>query len=1034
MIALAVTTNVSMAAPDAPDAPLGASTLGDYVWYDADADGIKDPSETGINGVIVNLYIDANQNGVIDAGDTLTQTMTTINEPASIAAGLSDGDDTATGEAGYYDFQITADGMSYIVEIDATNFATTGTLANYIYTGDIAGLAYSGPVPRPVAFAVGQLVVDYNNADFGFVLADLGDLPDGYGTTIQTNNPITGLVEISTTAPSAAVHVITNTLYLGSLVDAESNGQPSVGADGDDTDNNSDGAGTGVGSTDDEDGVVFMGPLMANATVAVSMTANVSTANAYYGAWIDFDGNGSFSASEFYTGTLNNGVTTFNVTAPAVVSDTVYARFRVSANASEVHDLADSTGLAYSGEVEDYVLMSLGNQVWLDDGNGGATSANIDNGILDAGESGIDNVTVQLYQNGQTAGTDTPIATTTTSGGGFYNFTGLTPGDYFVHIPAAEFQASGDLDQHASSSDLTAGIGNDPDTDADDNDDNGVDPGTIAQYDTNGLSTHVVTLAPNTEPGSGVDGTGTNSNYTVDFGIVPLGSIGDTIWGDIDVSGNSTMTVGDLPLQGVVVTLTYPSGAQITATTNVSGMYLFDDLPLGTYTVTVDTSTLPAGYITTPTYDPNGGYDSTSTTTLTVGTPNVLTQDFSYPLAPGINIIKTAGNAADGALYYEIGTNVTVTYTYLISNTGGTYLTNIVITDDMGTPTNTGDDTVLTSASTGCSGLAGPLAPNASTTCTLAVPNISTAVITNTAVTTGNPTDSGGTDLPGVPDPTDNDDALVVINNPSLDLSKTLNTPEAVRTGDPISFTIQVTNTGDITITVLPISDTFNTAYMTYVSATVTQDNITGGVISWTDVTVALGDLAPSGTVSFDVYFTALADTTNITPAELTCTNTGQTCNRAETYSVLADPDGPGGVDPVSVPDDSDQDDVQIINPTSVNLADQSVTTTEEGMMLAWTSVTEVDMVGFNILRQDGSNAPVQINSELIIAENAGQPNGAEYAYLDAGMSDDQQYTYLLEIVMADGRTETSVLDTVGAEQTATSNAGMMIFLPAITR
>jgi len=52
------------------------ATLGDFIWEDANADGIQDPSEPGITGVVVNLYLD-NGDGVFDPGtDTLVDTQT----------------------------------------------------------------------------------------------------------------------------------------------------------------------------------------------------------------------------------------------------------------------------------------------------------------------------------------------------------------------------------------------------------------------------------------------------------------------------------------------------------------------------------------------------------------------------------------------------------------------------------------------------------------------------------------------------------------------------------------------------------------------------------------------------------------------------------------------------------------------------------------------------------------------------------------------------------------------------------------------
>ncbi|MFH1755804.1 MAG: SdrD B-like domain-containing protein, partial [Candidatus Latescibacterota bacterium] len=62
---------------------------------------------------------------------------------------------------------------------------------------------------------------------------------------------------------------------------------------------------------------------------------------------------------------------------------------------------------------------SLGDFVW-DDLN--------EDGIQDESEPGIAGVTVDLFECGQT----TPIATTTTSANGYYLFSDLAPGDYFV--------------------------------------------------------------------------------------------------------------------------------------------------------------------------------------------------------------------------------------------------------------------------------------------------------------------------------------------------------------------------------------------------------------------------------------------------------------------------------------------------------------------------------------------------------------------------------------------------------------------------
>jgi hypothetical protein len=76
--------------------------IGDYVWHDADHDGIQDATESGIQGVTLLLYADADADGVIDAGqDNLIRT-------------------TTTDANGYYFFG----GLpfsSFIIKVDSTN-------------------------------------------------------------------------------------------------------------------------------------------------------------------------------------------------------------------------------------------------------------------------------------------------------------------------------------------------------------------------------------------------------------------------------------------------------------------------------------------------------------------------------------------------------------------------------------------------------------------------------------------------------------------------------------------------------------------------------------------------------------------------------------------------------------------------------------------------------------------------------------------------------------------------------------------------
>ena len=119
-----------------------------------------------------------------------------------------------------------------------------------------------------------------------------------------------------------------------------------------------------------------------------------------------------------------------------------------------------------------------------------------------------------------------------------------------------------------------------------------------------------------------------------------------------------------------------------------------------------------------------------------------LTRDAGYVFddsAASIAIVKTASETA-------IGKGESVTYTYVVSNTGSTYLKDIAVTDDQ----------------IGAIGTIDLLAPGASQTLT------ATAVLVkdteNVGTATGTPADSDGTPIPGAKDVDDKDTATVSVN------------------------------------------------------------------------------------------------------------------------------------------------------------------------------------------------------------------------------------------------------------------------------
>ena len=123
-----------------------------------------------------------------------------------------------------------------------------------------------------------------------------------------------------------------------------------------------------------------------------------------------------------------------------------------------------------------------------------------------------------------------------------------------------------------------------------------------------------------------------------------------------------------------------------------------------------------------------------------------------------------------------------VTFTISLTNTGDITLTTVAISD---TTVPACEDTVT------------DLAPGAPHAYTCSVPSV-TADFTNTVVATGTP--SLGSIVTGT------DTALVTLISPALELVK-LPATQMVQSGDPVTFTISLTNTGDITLTTVAVTD-----------------------------------------------------------------------------------------------------------------------------------------------------------------------------------------------------------------------------------
>jgi hypothetical protein len=233
----------------------------------------------------------------------------------------------------------------------------------------------------------------------------------------------------------------------------------------------------------------------------------------------------------------------------------------------------------------------------------------------------------------------------------------------------------------------------------------------------------------------------------------------------------------------------------------------------------------------------------------------------------------------------------------------------------------------------------------------------------------------------------------------SYSIEKVLNSVEPLRVGDPVSFTIRIENTGDTTITELPMSDDYDTSYLYYnyaVPASVNNDN--DGTINWSDLAAA-ADLAPGDIVEVTVWFTAWADTSALLPD-------GKTANTAILDGAEVDPDGPLNPLPPAeppMPREEAEARVEITQPTGEVMHSFSATADGYDAVINWESANEANILGYNVFRTPkGSTEWEQVNGELIAATESGADRGASYEYTDENLADGI-YWYRLEIVMLDG-------------------------------
>ena len=293
--------------------------------------------------------------------------------------------------------------------------------------------------------------------------------------------------------------------------------------------------------------------------------------------------------------------------------------------------------------------VSVGNFVWFD--------ANKD-GIQDADEVGVAGVTVtmdgQLDMDPLLDADGNLVKPVTTDANGKYVFTNLLPGSYGLTftIPAGY-------------SETVKKAGDDRAVDSD------------------GAETWPVLK-------QGQD------DMTVDLGLIADGTIGDTLFWDVDNNGGSAPSGADKPLAGVTVKLTYttPAGVEktLTTVTDENGKYSFKDLAPGDYVVTVDKASLATvcPECTAQTHAPSGDLTAsegqelslTSKVTLSPGAMTNNDQDWAFTGVANTAIAKAIADPTEvPAGGFTPGTSVT--YTLTVTNEGPSPATGVIARDKL---------------------------------------------------------------------------------------------------------------------------------------------------------------------------------------------------------------------------------------------------------------------------------------------------------------------------------------------------------------
>ncbi|WP_431030816.1 DUF7507 domain-containing protein [Plantibacter sp. RU18] len=195
--------------------------------------------------------------------------------------------------------------------------------------------------------------------------------------------------------------------------------------------------------------------------------------------------------------------------------------------------------------------------------------------------------------------------------------------------------------------------------------------------------------------------------------------------------------------------------------------------------------------------------------------------------APAITVVKSANPATIAAA------GETVTYSFLVTNTGNVTLSGVSIIEGEFSGTGELSDVV-------CPPAAGSLVPAATVTCeadyTVTQADVDAGSLTNSATATGTPP-NGGTPPESPPSET----IVEIPADPSITVEKSANPATIAAAGETVTYSFLVTNTGNVTLS----------------GVSIIEGEFSGtGELSDVVCPPAAGALAPAGTVTCTASYT----------------------------------------------------------------------------------------------------------------------------------------------------------------------------------